>query len=412
LAEEAEPRLYQADQIQWLDQLEKKYDNLRAALNWTLVEHLENVETGLRLAAALAYYWEMRGILLEGHRWLSAALEQADSASAPLQASVYLNAGNFWLEHALLKGPNETCVRKSLALYRRLGDDRGIAWTLRLQGNCAVYFEQDYDRATSLLEQSLALAKELNDRPLLIRIYQNLGRTKMFSGDHTGAVELGEKGLTLAREMGDRWAIGYLSYHLGITAARQGDYARAEVHLLEALAVCRELKLEVNATKTLNPLGEMARLQGKYDQAASYYQEYVALALRIPGWDYYSMPLANLGWVAIEQGDLPRAVDFFRQSIASDLAGDTIAWNLWGLEVVAAMQGRTRQAARLYAVVDNLLESGISSPIVYREDQDAYRDHKAFVRRGLGEYDFAAAWAEGQRMSVEEAIAYALEAEV
>src|SRR5690606_33359779 len=111
---EAEPQLYQATQIYWLDQLEEKYDNLRAALNWTLIEHPANAETGLRLAAALAYYWEMRGILLEGHRWLTAAVEKINEAAIPLRAWVYLNAGNFWNEHGyIVGGSGPMCVRES-----------------------------------------------------------------------------------------------------------------------------------------------------------------------------------------------------------------------------------------------------------------------------------------------------------
>jgi predicted ATPase/transcriptional regulator with XRE-family HTH domain len=409
LAEEAEPQLYEATQIYWLDQLDEKYDNLRAALNWTLVEHLTNAETGLRLAAALAYYWEMRGILLEGQRWLSAALEQVNSAAVPLRASFYLNAGNFWLEHGYWGGSKANlCARESLSLYSRLEDKRGIAWTLRLLGNCALYYEQDFERAASLLEQCLAMAEELNDTGLLARAYQNLGRTMMFWGNLPKAAILGEKGLALARETGDRNVIGYLSFHAGLTAARQEDYARAEAHLLEALAVCRELKLKLNATKTLNPLGEVARLQEKYDQAASYYQEYLTVAAEIAGFEDVSIPLSNLGWIAIMQGDLPRAVDFFRQSIENDKFMNAIPWNLWGLALVAATQGRMRQAVQLYAVFDKLLESD-SVHIAYRKDREAYRDHLASVRGASDEHEFSAAWAEGQHMSVEEAIAYALE---
>ncbi len=412
LAEEAEPQLYQAKQLHWLDQLDEKYDNLRAALNWTLVEQPTNAETGLRLAAALAYFWEMRGILLEGHRWLTAALEKVDAAAVPMRASFYLNAGNFWLEHGYWGGSlANQCAQESLNLYSRLEDERGIAWTLRLQGNCALYYDQDFERATSLFEQCLALGEEINDIALLARAYQNLGRTMMFWGKFSQAAELGEKGLALAHQTGDRSVIGYLSFHVGLTAAQQEDYARAEAYLLDALTVCRELKLKLNATKTLNPLGEVARLQGRYDQAARYYEEYLAVAREIAGFEDIATPLSNLGWVAIMQGDLPRAVDFFRQSIESNKFKHTIPWNLWGLALVAATQGRTRQAVRLYAAFDKLLESG-NAYIAYRQDKEAYQEHLAFVRVALDERDFAAAWAAGLAMSPEEAIAYALEEDV
>lgn len=412
LAEEAEPQLYQAGQVAWLDRLDEKHDNLRAALNWTLVEHPANTETGLRLAAALAHYWEMRGILLEGHRWLTAALEKAGDVAVPLRASVYLNAGNFWWEHPYWgEDLAIRCARESLNLYSRLEDDRGVAWALRLLGNSIFQREHDLERVTPLLEQSLALAEELNDQALLTRTHQNLGLAMLIAGDLPNAAKLSEKGLTLARETGERWAIGYLSHLVGLTAARQGEYARAETHLVESLAVCRALKLEVSAVRTLEPLGEMARLQKKYDQAASYYQEYLAIARGIAGWSDYSTPLCNMGHVAIRQGDLPLAMVFFRQSIDSDPSGDNILWNLWGLGLVTAAQGRTRSAVRLYAAVEKLLDSG-HEQLVYREDQEDFRGDLALARGELGEPDYAVAWAEGLAMSPDEAIAHALKAQV
>ena len=411
LAEEAEPQLYKAAQIHWLDQLEEKYDNLRAALNWTLVEHTSNAETGLRLAAALAYYWEMRGILVEGHRWLTAALENVNSVAIPQRAWFYLNAGNFWLEHGYFWGVSAmTYARESLSLYQRLEDEKGIAWTLRLLGNCTLYSEGEVEQAASLFEQGLALAEELNDKALMTRIYQNLGRAKMFGGDNAAAAKLGEKGLTLAHETGDRNAVGYLSFHLGVTAIMQREYARAEAFLLEALAVCHDLKLPVNATKTLHALGSAARLHKKYDQAASYFQEYLAIGRGIAGFDTFASPLGELGHITARQGDSQRAVGFLRESIetARGNRGDII-WALWGFGVVAAGLGRFRQAARLYAAVEQLLET-TSWEVISPPGMEDYLGDIALVREQLSDADFAAAWAEGRAMSLEEAIAYALAA--
>lgn len=414
LAEEAEPQLYKVEQMLWLDRLEESYDNLRAALGWSLIDGATNAETGLRLAAALANYWEMRGILVEGHHWLTVALEKVNSAAIPLQASFYLKAGNFWLEH----GGNMRVVgaNESLALYQRLEDERGIAWALRLQGNCALFRENDLERATVLFEQSLALAEEVDDKALMSRICQNLGRATMHRGDYPGAIKLGEKGLALARETGDRFAVGYLSFLLGMTAARQGNYAAAEAFHLDALAVCRDLKLEVNTAKTLIPLGEAVRLQKKYDQAVRYYQEQIRLSQGIAGWETaystYSLALVNLGHVAIRRGDPRSAAGLFRESIDIDkdinVGGDLVSWNLWGLGLVAAAVGRATQAARLYAVVDKMLEAN-NDELAYPEDREDFRRDIASVREQLGEGDFTAAWAEGRRMSPEEALAYALE---
>ena len=101
-----------------------------------------------------------------------------------------------------------------------------------------------------------------------------------------------------------------------------------------------------------------------------------------------------------------RAANYFRDSIESDKEDST--WNIWGMGVVAAAQGRPIQAARLYGVVDKLVESDIKN-IIYTEDREDFRRDVDSVRGQLSEASFAAAWAGGRAVSPEEAIVYALE---
>jgi predicted ATPase len=79
LAEEAEPELSGADQLACLERLEAEHDNMRAALSWSLEKE---PETALRLAVALARFWEKRSYFSEGSRWLEAALRQSDRVEA------------------------------------------------------------------------------------------------------------------------------------------------------------------------------------------------------------------------------------------------------------------------------------------------------------------------------------------
>src|SRR5262249_1114383 len=59
LAEQMEQHLYGPDQIAWFDRIEVEHDNMRAALENALQRN--NAETGLRLAAALGWFWALRG---------------------------------------------------------------------------------------------------------------------------------------------------------------------------------------------------------------------------------------------------------------------------------------------------------------------------------------------------------------
>ena len=69
LAEQADPNLRGAGQLQWLDRLEVDHANLRAAMAWSL-EPGGEAELGLRIAAVLAWFWRLRGFISEGRSWL------------------------------------------------------------------------------------------------------------------------------------------------------------------------------------------------------------------------------------------------------------------------------------------------------------------------------------------------------
>jgi predicted ATPase len=73
MAERGRPRLDWQDAASWLDQLERDYDNLRAALGWCAGRPAE-AELLVRLCCALSLFWHIRGPRAEGRRWLEQAL--------------------------------------------------------------------------------------------------------------------------------------------------------------------------------------------------------------------------------------------------------------------------------------------------------------------------------------------------
>jgi predicted ATPase len=73
LAEEGNPGLKGANQLEWLERLEAEHDNMRGALSWALER--EEAALALGLGGALWWFWWMRGYFSEGRRWLEEALE-------------------------------------------------------------------------------------------------------------------------------------------------------------------------------------------------------------------------------------------------------------------------------------------------------------------------------------------------
>src|SRR5919198_3449027 len=84
LAEEAEPQILGADQVAWLERLERERDNFRAALSWSLDR--PDSELALRLIGSLRRAWVARGYLSETRQWLEAALEHRAAVRMSVEA--------------------------------------------------------------------------------------------------------------------------------------------------------------------------------------------------------------------------------------------------------------------------------------------------------------------------------------
>ena len=95
LAEEAETELHGPDQMEWLDRLKEEHPNIRAALEWSIGNG--KVETALRLAWAIWWFWLWRGYLNEVGEFFEKALrENSDifsifESKSPLFIGFYIN---------------------------------------------------------------------------------------------------------------------------------------------------------------------------------------------------------------------------------------------------------------------------------------------------------------------------------
>jgi non-specific serine/threonine protein kinase len=240
LAEEAEPELRGARQGEWLDRLETEHDNLRAALAWTL--EVGEAELGLRLGGALGEFWHLRGHLDEGQRWLQAVLTNGGEASEPVRARVLAQAG--WI--AWEQGDYERAVsltEKSLALSRKIGDERISALALLVQGMSRMRQGDELERASELIEESVALHRATGDAAGLSRALLGLGIVAVLRGDYEHAATLHEEGLALAREAADNFAINIALMQGALVHLSRGDHRMAVALTEEGLALAWHLRM-------------------------------------------------------------------------------------------------------------------------------------------------------------------------
>jgi non-specific serine/threonine protein kinase len=444
LGAQAEPHvLGGAEQLAWLARLEAEHDNLRAALAWSLDG---DPAAGLRLAGSLAHFWRVRSFLTEGQRWMESLLAAAPRGTAE-RVKALAAAGGI-AAHPRDWATTRARLEEAVALGRALGEQRYTAWALRDLGGVAAA-RGDRAQARALLHEALALVQAAGDERGRSATLLWLGRLAAAEGDYPQARAALEEGLTRARRVDERWLTSDLLRELGGVLLDEGQPGRAEALVAEALALAQEVHSPQHALLAQLELGRLAWWRGDLDRATERYGAGLAAArARDDRWET-GAALAGLGRVAAARGDPARATALLDQSralwvelgeqrgLGSVLCGlgrvagrrgdaeralvwlreslrrrqrlgdrSGIAESLEGWAAVVA-PGQPARATRLLGAAAALrAATGAPLPPIERPGHETTMQ---LVRAALGEAAFGAAWADGQGMPMERAVAYALQ---
>jgi non-specific serine/threonine protein kinase len=277
LAEAAKPVFLGSEHPKWSRRLEREHDNLRAAMSWA--RDAGDVRTGLRLVGALSTFWWMRGYLSEGRRWAEEFLSRPFDVGAPgcdlARASAVYGAGELALGRGDLARACEH-LEEALALYRRLGDEAGVAAVLVELGQ-TTRAQGDSERAAALSEESLELGRRLNEPKVVAIALNTLGHLERHRGDLEDAIGRYEESLALFRELGHGWGSAYTLANLAGVALRRGDLDRALSLGEESLTIYRELGDRSGMALAQISLGDVARERAEDERACALYGDALAL---------------------------------------------------------------------------------------------------------------------------------------
>jgi predicted ATPase/DNA-binding SARP family transcriptional activator/DNA-binding CsgD family transcriptional regulator len=339
--EEAEPP-YSSEGLSaaWLERMDTEQGNLRVALYWSLGEDAESggprAQLGLRLAVAMYWFWQTHDYLTEGRRWLEMAVSRGRSNPTATRLRARALNGAAWIAlHQADYGASKALMEESLALHRELGDKDDIAAGLTDLGKVAVLGQRDDIPLAAVLDELRELKPGLRTRNSLASLLILEGLVALGRGELERSAKLHEESLKLSRKTRDTQQMILCLGNLGTTALLRADYEGAGPPLRESL---------------------------------------------------------RLGW----------ETDY----------KVTIQFSLNGLAYVAAGLEQPVRAARLWGAVESMQEVyGVHVTAIAHTITD-HEARQAAARSQLGEEAWSGAWADGKAMPLERAIEYALSEEV
>lgn len=370
LAEAFEPVLLGPDRPLILVRLETELDNLRAAMAWSQTDP-GRAEVGLRLAGALAWFAHFANHDVEARNWLMLALKRS-SAPTAARAKALWGVGLIAMPQGDAQMASDL-LAESVALWRMLGDARGLAASLRELG-FATFSQGDAVAAQRTCEESVSLWREVGSQWDLALSLFVLACTVSLRGDQSAALARFEESRALFRDLQDAWGSAITLIGQGYICGKRGDYVTARARLTEAVTSWQDQQDKVSKIDALSLLGEVMQRQGESHQASSVYVESLLLSREIGDKARCAFILRHLGSVTRSLSQHARAIQLF----AAAAALSDKAW-----------------AARLTSL-DNPAEQA-------REI--------AALRTQVGEEAFVTNWATGEAMTLDEAIEFALAAE-
>jgi tetratricopeptide (TPR) repeat protein len=231
------------------------------------------------------------------------------------------------------------------------------------------------------------------------------------NGELLQGEQLSQKALALARELGDKRNEAWSLQQLAVCFVNRPEkYEEAVGYAKEAQAIFQELDEKPGMASGLNTLGELARAAGDYERAKLMYEACQGISRETGEAIRENLTHENLGFVAYEEGNYLSAFELFALCIRGWIeigVKQGIMTLLGTLAGPLAKMGKPEKAARLLGVSEALLaEVGFDH---HPSDLIEIAKYTADVKSQLDEATFEAAYTEGQVMTMEQAITYALD---
>ena len=270
LAERARPELQGSNQAKALMQLDRERENLLAA-HRCCDEAQGGGEAGMQLAFLLKLYWYQRGQLTLGHRVTLEALARVPSDERSVLRSRGLSDLGQFCSFMGRYAEARRYLEESLQIARQLQDVRRIAAVLQPLGQ-TLLGEGDFEGADRIYLEAIELARKVgNERQLASALTCRAQLLRQRGNALEEAAQLCKEVAEIAHRTGDRESVGIALLNLAIVAIERKDIVEAQRLLIDAQIVAREVGSQLVGQSTLDVAAGLFAAQGRYDDAATFF---------------------------------------------------------------------------------------------------------------------------------------------
>jgi hypothetical protein len=219
LADRAERELRGADQIAWLDRLDRDIQNIRQALSWCIARGESDL--ALRISGRIGWFWNTRGRPREGFEWATRALalpgdpwsaERANTASRAARCAWFLD------DHQA----HDRLLREALEIWDhnqdQLGTVRGLNYRIG-----QLWRDGNTREATNLQRASMDLFRAAGHWGLVSDGLAGLALASREEGDDAAATAYLQEALETVEQSHDISTYAFVSIHLAGQMHYNGD---------------------------------------------------------------------------------------------------------------------------------------------------------------------------------------------
>lgn len=365
------------EMIAWLGRLDSEADNLRAALEWSFEA---DPEAALRLSVATAAYWRSRSIGSEAIDWMARVAELASK----------------------LPPPAPSAARERTILVARVFATAAGASLLGAQ----------YAAGERWAQEAVALARQAKDDETLSEALAALATNLTFSGRMSEARALAEEMVQLAESRRDWFALAGIEGSRALfEATANGDLAAAEAALLRASEAADRSRNPRVIAAVAAGRGELSGFTGRLADARELLGRAIAVYEEMGDRRFVLMTRSELAHTLRRGGEIDEAEALYRETLHGwQHAGNrgAIAHQLECLGFLATAREDFLRAARLLAAAEAIRE--VAEAVMVGTERAEYDAAIGQLRGALDATALDSAWAEGRRLTTDEAVALALSA--